>query len=187
MSSILPAGSEFASTFHKAALLYMLDHDPDFEACFLGAQTKELQIYTMKLLDPFLDSAKLTPNEKDLLREMGHLYSETFSFRARCFAPDGIRYEVIHFEPGESFDSVTMEVQDALQEQIQDQERDKKLLIRLCVHGTVVAHKIQETETEGLHKLKLLSQPFLQPSESRAHSGRTVGEVVSDKAIVMLG
>ncbi|KAL4815501.1 hypothetical protein BDW67DRAFT_164119 [Aspergillus spinulosporus] len=181
------AGSEFASTFHKAALLHMLDHDPDFEACFLSAQAKELQIYTINLLDPILDPAKLTLNEKDLLREMDHLFSETFFFRARCLAPDGIRYEVIHFEPGEPFDSATMEAQDATGKQIQGQEKGKKLLIKLCVHGTVVAHRVQETETDGLQKLKLLSQPFLQPSKSRARSGVTVGEVASDKAIVILG
>ncbi|KAL4999864.1 hypothetical protein BDV10DRAFT_163954 [Aspergillus recurvatus] len=181
------AGNEFASTFHKAALLYMLDHDPDFEACFLGAQAKELQIYTMKLLDPLLDPVKLTAIEKDLLRTMDHIFSGTFSFRARCLAPDGIRYEVIHFEPGESFNSVTMEAQDVTGKQLSGQERGKKLLIKLCVHGTVVAHRVQETETEGLHKLKLLSQPFLLPSNPQGRRGRTVGELVSDKAIVMLG
>ncbi|KAL4982663.1 hypothetical protein BDW68DRAFT_50847 [Aspergillus falconensis] len=181
------AGNEFASTFHKAALLYMLDHDPDFEECFLGAQAKELQIYTMKLLDPLLDPAKLRPNEKDLLRVMDHLFFGTFSFRARCLAPDGIRYEVIQFEPGESFNPVTMEAQDVTGKQPPGQESGKKLLIKLCVHGTVVAHRVQETETDGLHKLKLLSQPFFLPSKPRARSGRTVGEVVSDKAIVMLG
>ncbi|KAL6229954.1 hypothetical protein BDW75DRAFT_223912 [Aspergillus navahoensis] len=181
------AGNEFASTFHKAALLHMLDHDPDFEACFLGAQTKELQIYTMKLLDPLLDPAKLTPHEKDILRVMDHLFSGTFSFRARCLAPDGIRYEVIHFEPGESFNSVIMEAQDVTGKQLPVQERGKKLPIKLCVHGTVVAHRVQETKAEGLHKFKLLSQPFLLPSKPRARSGRTVGEVVSDKAVVMLG
>ncbi|KAL2869533.1 uncharacterized protein BJX67DRAFT_379084 [Aspergillus lucknowensis] len=181
------AGDEFASTFHKAALLYMLDNDPGFEAGFLGAQVKELQNYTMELLDPLLNPTKVAPNKKDILREMNYLFSDTFSFRARCLAPNGIRYEVIQFEPGEPFDPVTMETQDATGMQLSPQDGDQIPAIKLCVHGMVVAHRVREPETEGLHKLKQLSQPFLVSSKSQALSEKTDWEMVGDKAIVMLG
>ncbi|KAL2808862.1 hypothetical protein BJX63DRAFT_16423 [Aspergillus granulosus] len=181
------AGSKFLETFHKATLLEMLAHDPEFETCFLSARTEELQHHTMDLLGPLLDPAKLELNQRDLLRIMGQLFSQTFSFRARCLAPDGIRYEVIHFEPGEPFNPDTMEAQDVTGRHLPSPAKDtKQQSIKLCVHGMVVAHRVQTpSRTSTPQLLNAISQPFLS-SQPRAHGGATAGELISGKAIVLL-
>jgi hypothetical protein len=179
------AGSVFFETFHKAALLDMVKHDSEFEACFLGAQIKELQLRTMDLLDPILDPVPLEENRKDLLRAIDHLFSQAFSFRAKCLSPDGVRYQVIHFEPGEPFNPVLMEAQDATGTQLSSPAQGTEQPIELCVHGIIVAHRNQEPDTGGMQKLNAMGQPFMSP-KSRARNGTTDGELISGKAIVLL-
>ncbi|KAL4962171.1 uncharacterized protein BDV14DRAFT_210696 [Aspergillus stella-maris] len=181
------AGSDFAETFHKAALLHMLHHDSDFEACFINAHAKELQLYAMTLLDPLLDPARIAACQTDLSRVMNHHFCETFSFRARCLAPDGIRYEVIQFEPGAPFDPDTMEPHPATGDNLSD---PKVSTIRFCVHGLVVAHEVIETELEApkheLARVKEMSQPFILFSKPRARNGAVAGKLISGKAIVVV-
>ncbi|KAL2832669.1 hypothetical protein BJY01DRAFT_100171 [Aspergillus pseudoustus] len=180
------AGLEFFETFHKAALLEMVRHDTDFEACFLGAEAEELQLHTMDLLNPLLDPTKLEANQKDLIRSMNQLFSQSLLFRAQCLPPKGIRYEVVHFEPGEPFNSDLMEAQDVTGNRVSSPPSGSKCSIKLCVHGIVVAHKARETSTQdGLQKLKALSQPFFS-SRTRSRNSETDGELISGKAIVMI-
>lgn len=78
-----------------------------------------------------------------------------------------------------------MEAQDATGMRLPDPTKDRRQPIKLCVHGMVVAHRFEETETQGLQKLKEISQPFLT-SKPRTHDWGIVGEIVSGKAIVTL-
>ncbi|KAL5341916.1 hypothetical protein BJX70DRAFT_10371 [Aspergillus crustosus] len=183
------AGAEFAETFHKAALLHMIDHDPEFKTCFLGACTQELENHTLTLLSPLLDLEKLSVFKKDISRVMRRLLDQAFSFRVRCLAPDGVRYEILHFQPQDLFNPDMMEIEDALGNESPEAAKSKatgsQRRIKLCVHGAVVAHTHQKQTPPGLQGLKDISQPFLR-SEHHGRYGKTTGELVSGKAIVVL-
>lgn len=180
------AGTEFADTFHKAAL-HMVGQDTEFETCFLAAHAKELQHHTIQMLGPLLDPQKLEATREDLLRVMEHLFLHAFSFRAQCLAPDGVRYEVIQFRPGEPFNHDTMEAHDTTdnQYQLSDLTNGTRRRIKLCVHGMVVAHRFQDSQVEGLHKLKAIGESFLG-SNNTPGRGVAGGEIVTEKAIVIL-
>ncbi|KAL4928280.1 uncharacterized protein BDV17DRAFT_99852 [Aspergillus undulatus] len=183
----------FLPAFHKAAVLHALEHDASFKSTFLSSHADELQSYTMALFDPLLDPSLLQLKERDLLREMGPLFRDLFSFRAQCFAPDRVRFEVLQFSPGDRFDPDMMEAQDKTGMRVGVPERGAT--VKLCVHGTVVAHRVQDKGVSAMQKIKLLSQPFLSlGAESGGKDGRrpgrpsirASGEMLSDKAIVIL-
>ncbi|KAL4882516.1 hypothetical protein BJY04DRAFT_41847 [Aspergillus karnatakaensis] len=178
-------GIKFADTFHKAAFLHMIDHDQKFSSCFLAANAKELQQHTLELLSPLLDPGKLTNKKSDILRVLGHFYLEAFTFRARCLPPDGTRYEIIQFQPGDLFDSKTMEAQDVTGKGLTELEHGTKRRVKLCVHGVVVAHRDETLKAEELQTLKSISQPFL-PSRPRGRNRRASGDFITGKAIVVV-
>ncbi|OJJ04016.1 hypothetical protein ASPVEDRAFT_136404 [Aspergillus versicolor CBS 583.65] len=181
------SGNEFAGIFHKAALLHMVQHDAQFETCFLAGHVKELQQYTIEVLGPLLDPAKLRVIKDDLFRVMHNLFLQAFSFRAKSLPPDGVRYEVIQFNPGEPFNHETMEAHDTTDNQylLSDLDNGTRRQIKLCVHGMVVAHRLQDGEPEGLRKVKAIGEAF-SASRNRPGSGLAGGDIVTKKAIVIL-
>jgi hypothetical protein len=178
------ATREIFEKFHRVALLHMLEYDSEFRTCFLEAHAEELQTHIMALLDPLLNPVELETKEKDIHRELRGLLSRAYYFRAQCFPTDGIRYEVIQFKPGERFDPAMMEAQDAAGNPVSVPTGSTKYSIKLCVHGLIVAHTIQESSS-GLQKIKELSQPF-QTSETKKGRSIKTGEIISGKAIVIL-
>ncbi|KAL4944076.1 hypothetical protein BDV06DRAFT_188259 [Aspergillus oleicola] len=199
----------FLTTFHKAALHHTLNHDPSFETTFLAAHAEELRLHTIDLLSPLLEASLTQQKTRAIAREMDSLFRDAFSFRARCLAPDGVRFEVVQFGVGEPFDGTLMEAQDECGMRVpvpyKKEEGGKGATIKLCVHGMVVARKVPEEELSGLQRIKALGQPFLFMGEGdgdgngdrgRKRSGtaqaqtprarRVEGEMVSGKAIVIL-
>lgn len=165
----------------------MVGHDTQFETCFLAGRAKELQQYTMEVMEPLLDPAKLKAINDDLFRVMRNLFLQAFSFRAKSLPPDGVRYEVIQFSPGEPFNHETMEAHDTTdnQYQLSDLDNGTRRRIKLCVHGMVVAHPLQDSQADGLHKLKAIGEAFIA-SKNRPGTGLAAGDIVTEKAIVIL-
>jgi hypothetical protein len=162
----------------------MLEHDSEFNTCFLNSHVEELQAYVMALLDPLLNPSELEKHEVNFHRELRDLLSRALSFRSRCFPVSGIRYEAIQFQPGERFDPTMMEAQDITGNLVSAPTGKRKCSIKLCVHGLVVAHRTQESSS-GLQKVKELSQPF-QTTERQSVRKAEASEVITGKAIVIL-
>lgn len=162
----------------------MVNHDSKFKTFFLDARAEELQTHIMALLDPLLDPVKVGKKDIDIHRQLRALLFQALSFRSRCFPPDSIRYEVIQFQPGQCFDPAMMEAQDAAGNRVSVPTANKKRYIKLCVHGLIVAHTVQENSS-GLQRIKELGQPF--ETSGAQKEGRTeTGTIIGDKAIVIL-
>ncbi|KAF7590294.1 hypothetical protein BBP40_003031 [Aspergillus hancockii] len=145
---------------------------------------KELLEHIMRILQPLLDPTAVEAVEGDLKRQMIQLLTEAFGFRARCYPPNGTRYEIVQFHPGDTFDPNTMEPHSIFANRIPVPCDGKLRTVKLCVHGAMIVHTISE-ELSGPWKIKALSQPFLSYNDSRP-GGDFGGELISDKAIVIL-
>jgi hypothetical protein len=139
----------------------------------------------MNLLGPLLDTGTLGRTKRDLDDQFTELFSKALHFRAGCFPPDGTRYEIMHYKPGDTFDSNVMEAQGVAGNPIPVPNDGKTRHIKLCVHGLMIAHRVQET-LSGLEKIKDLSQAFIVRGNNAGVSVVGGGNVVSEKAIVVL-
>lgn len=162
----------------------MVEYDSKFKTCFLDAHAEELQTHIMALLDPLLNPVKLSDKDIDLDRQLRDLLLQALSFRSRCFPTEGIRYEVIQFQPGQCFDPETMEAQDVAGNLVPVPTANKKHYIKLCVHGLIVAHTFTESSS-GLQRIKDIGQPF-QTLEAKEKGPIETGKIIGDKAIVIL-
>ncbi|KAJ5956678.1 hypothetical protein N7501_010957 [Penicillium viridicatum] len=170
--------------FHRAAIEMMLERNHQFRDCWVQSQVENAQCTFLNLCNSFLDESKVKDAEKDMKEALNRLLTDAFYFRARCVPPNASHYELIHFEPGDVFDSNFMEARgvDGTPVSVSD---GKGHLIRLCVHGCLVAHAI-EANSIGAGSPNKLSESFISTMDEGI-STTGGGVLKSEKAIVLLG
>ena len=63
----------------------------------------------------------------------------------------------------------------------------KPLRIKLCVHGSIIAHTVSESSSAGFDRIRDWSQPFITEAENRdSHNYLPKGKLASQKACVIL-
>lgn len=171
----------FLESFHRVAFQTMLENDPQFKECLIPFHVEELQSELTELLCPFMDISTLKRTSSGFEERVNALLTQAVSFRTSCLPPPGMRYEIIHYQPGDVFNPNTMEAQDEDGNRLPTPDDGVERRVQLCVHGLMVAHAVIETST-GVERLKKLSQPFVELYRETGVSGHPV----SEKATVIL-
>ncbi len=161
-----------------------MEQNHQFRDCWVQSQVENAQCTFLKICDSFLDESKVQNAEKDIKEALNRLLTDAFLFRARCIPPNDSHYELIHFEPGDVYDSNYMEAReiDGTPVSVSD---GKIHLIKLCVHGCLVAHAI-EVNSIGAGSPNTISQNFISTMDEGI-SSTGGGGLKSGKAIVLLG
>lgn len=168
----------------------MLQDSNDFKDLFVIPQAEVLITDIMDLLMPFLDNTLLQTSQRDerLKKCLMDLFCNAISLRASYFPPPGTRYELVQYKPGTIYDSRLMQVHPIPIEDMDTPPGDSQLLrIKVCVHGSIIAHKVDETLSLGLERLSNWSQPFIEVAENKDSDGvPSKGKLVSQRASVIL-
>lgn len=168
----------------------MLQDSDHFRDLFVIPQAEMLIIDIMDLLMPFLDNALLQKSQREerLQKCLKDLFCNAIKLRASYFPPSGTRYELIQYRPGTIYDPQLMQVHPIPIEDMDTPPDDSKpLRIKVCVHGSIIAHTVKETSSLGLDRLSDWSQPFIEAAENK-DSGDIPwkGKLVSQRASVIL-
>ncbi|KAL4919238.1 hypothetical protein BDW62DRAFT_200117 [Aspergillus aurantiobrunneus] len=170
--SISPGSLE---RYHRAALKLTLTKSTEFHDVFMPGYNQQLEFELLRLLAPFIQTEDAN---RHLRRQLRTLFGHAIQLRARCYPHKGTRYQLVQFPPGQMYDSRIMRAEDSVGATIPVPDDGQMRRIKVCMHGLMRAHSVQET-TSGLSLIDELSQPFLLDSE-------TDGQLVSYKAAVIL-
>ncbi|KAL3473916.1 hypothetical protein BJX99DRAFT_188759 [Aspergillus californicus] len=170
--SISPSALE---RYHRAAVKLTLTKKTEFQGIFIPGYSAQLEFELLRLLAPFIRSADVDGLVK---RQLHTLFEHALQLRARCYPHRGIRYQIVQFAPGQVYDSRIMRVENNVGARVPVPDDGKVRRIKVCMHGLIKAHSVQETAS-GVGLIDELSQPFLLSCE-------TDGQLVSDKAVVIL-
>ncbi|KAH8700710.1 hypothetical protein BGW36DRAFT_134665 [Talaromyces proteolyticus] len=181
------ASGDFAVKFHRVVLRRMFERSDRFKQLFVLAHAERLRDEFMELFEPFIDITLLKRSNRDqkLQDHLINLFKDAIYLRAMCFPPSGTRYEMIHYKPSDLYQPDLMKVSNDHMQMIRP---DNKALshIKLCVHGSIVSHRVQETSFSGVDKIRDLTTSFVQKSDYNdrivEHWGQ---ELISDKATVI--
>ncbi|PGH26777.1 hypothetical protein AJ80_01542 [Polytolypa hystricis UAMH7299] len=182
------ASPDLLARFHKAALYSMIQEDQmfEFEASFVNAHIEELRLDIMSLLGPLMNTETVDEHKIDITRQFNVLLSKALHLRTTCFPPPGKRYEITHYRPSDTFDPETMEPFNALGEPVTVSVDAAPPRIKLCVHGSIVAHSVVE-QSSGVEQFKDLSEAFISTCNGqRTARGVTSSDLLGEKAFVIL-
>lgn len=181
---------EFLERFHRAALHLMLQDSDSFKDLFVIPHAKLLMVDIMNLFRPLLDDALLQKSQDDepLRKCLKDLFCDAIELRASYFPPPGTRYELIQYKPGTIYDPQLMQVQPIPIENLKiPPNASKPLRIKLCVHGSIIAHTVSETSSAGFDRIRDWSQPFIEEAENKGSDDIPwKGKLAGQKASVIL-
>lgn len=181
---------EFLERFHRAALHRMLQDSDLFKDTFVIPHAELLRTGIMSLFRPILDDALPDGSQyhEPLRTCLKDLFCDAIELRASYFPPPGTRYELIQYKPGTIYDPLLMQVQSLSMENPEiPPNASKPLRIKLCVHGSIIAHAVNETSSVGFDRIRDWSQPFITEVENRdSDNNLQKGKLASQKAGVIL-
>jgi hypothetical protein len=168
----------------------MLQDSDHFSDVFVLPQAEMLIIDIMDLLMPFLDNTLLQSSQREerLKKCLRDLFCNAIKLRASYFPPPGTRYELVQYRPGTIYDPQLMQVHPIpIEDMDTPPDESEPLRIKVCVHGSIVAHTVYETSSIGLERLSDWSQPFIEAAEGKGSEGLSwKGKLVSQRASVIL-
>ncbi|KAL4864780.1 hypothetical protein BDV12DRAFT_7609 [Aspergillus spectabilis] len=170
--SISPSALE---RYHRAAVQLTLAQSAEFKEIFIPGYTEQLQFELLRLIAPFI---RISNVDRHVKRQLHTLLGHALNLRAKCYPHKGTRYQLVQFAPGHVYDPLYMRAENNLGVTVPVPKDGHVRRIKVCVHGLIKAHSMQETSS-GVDLIHDLSQPFLLQSEAG-------GELVSDKAVVIL-
>jgi len=168
----------------------MLKDSDDFRDLFIIPQAEVLIMEIIDLLMPFLDNTLLQSSQREerLKKCLMDIFCNAIKLRASYFPPPGTRYELVQYRPGTIYDPQLMQVHPITIEDMDTRPDDRKPhRIKVCVHGSIIAHIVDETSSLGLNRLSDWSQSFIEAAEEKSSGGiPRKGMLVSQRASVIL-
>lgn len=171
----LTVSCEALEKYHRAAVHLALTKNSEFKEAFVSGYAEQIQFEFLNMMAPLLHRVDVDPQFKHRMRT---LFRHALILRANCYPHIGTRYQLVQFKPGHLYDQQTMRAEDRLGVTVNVPEDGPQRRIKVCVHGLMKAHSVQENST-GLGLIQELSQPFLQGGDRHGH-------IISDKAVVIL-
>lgn len=156
--------------------------DKRFKDLILRPHCEDVRDELMDILIPLMDPSKIEDIKKNIEAQANSMLEHAFDLRASCIPSPTERFEIVHYRPGDLFDSGTMQAENLNGQEINPPDNDGgKHRIKICVHGLMLAHQVKET-TSGVEFLKVMGQPFLESDQDEILESR----IVSGKARVIL-
>ncbi|KAL4786835.1 hypothetical protein BJX76DRAFT_320354 [Aspergillus varians] len=167
---------EALEQYHRASVHFTLKKNPEIKKSFFSAYADQVQSEFLNMIGPLVHLEDM--GKTHLKRQTRTLFLHALNLRASCYPHNGTRYQLTQFKPGHIYDPHTMRAEDEFGAIVHVPKDRQQCRIKVCVHGLMRAHSVQENTT-GLSLIKELSQPFLQ-------EGNANGQMISDKAAVIL-
>ncbi|KAJ5741978.1 hypothetical protein N7533_011387 [Penicillium manginii] len=157
-------------------------NDKGFKDHILKPHCEDVRDELMKILIPLMDQSKIEDNRKNIGSQAYFMLEHAFDLRASCIPSPTERFEIVHYRPGDLFNAETMRVENIHGQEVNPPDvAGGEHRIKICVHGLMLAHQVEET-ARGIEFLKVMGQPFLESDQEVMLKGR----IVSEKACVIL-
>lgn len=168
----------------------MLQDSDHFRNLFVIPQAEMLIVDIMDLLMPFLDNTLLQSSQREerLKKCLMDIFCNAIKLRASYFPPPGTRYELVQYRSGTIYDPQLMQAHPIPLEDMDTRPDGRNpLRIKVCVHGSIIVHQVDETSSMGLGRLSDWSQSFIEVAEEKSSDGSPrKGMLVSQRASVIL-
>lgn len=171
--------------FHRAAIDLMLKDDHPFREIWVRSHVENVQREALTFFSPLLNPLEIERLRRDIERTLNRVFTNAFYLRARLVPPKGKRYELIQFRPGAPFNPEYMSAQATNNNHVTPAGA-KGQRVKMCVHGCLVSHEIEEEPFEG-EALKTITQSFISSSQKDGSACKSVkGVLKSYKSVVVL-
>ncbi|KAJ5161065.1 hypothetical protein N7492_006457 [Penicillium capsulatum] len=171
--------------FHRAAVDLMLKENHPFRDVWVRSHVENVQREALTFFSPLLNPSKLERLRGDVERTLKRVFTNAFQLRAQLVPPKGQRYELIQFRPGTLFNPEYMSPQTTINNHVSPVEA-KGQKVKICVHGCLVSHEIEEEPSEG-EALKTITQSFIYSGQEDGLACNSMkGVLKSEKSVVIL-